>query len=541
MSRDDETLNRRSYLTYVGGTAAAVGLAGCADEETPAEEPDDTDDTDDTDDEDAQLLREFDEELPEDPSRLELLQHANGLASALSPWVYLHQQYSIYGLSDDIEWEVREDEDIIARQIETDLEEMTITQGTFPTTLDPMGHNDTPTYNVVDQAYEPVLYRDLDGDVIASIATDWERVDDNTVELEIRDGVTFHTGTELTAEDVAFSINRTNNPDVSDQAGVIGNIDEAYAEDGSVVVELNAVEPAIFRNFSSFGRVMEQEWTEERSTGELATEINGTGAYELEEFADGSRVVFERYDDYWGENDASDRVVFNVVADEGTRVDRLLSGESDLITNVNPRDISEVNEADNASIGGVPSIRTIFLVMNDAKEPFDSLEFRQAMNFAVEVNAIIENILNGFGDRTSQPTLQGHNGHNPRMEPYGHDPERAEALVEESGHAGAEITVHTTSGRYLRDTDIAESLAAQIDDLDNVSADADLRETSSLFAETLDGDQETSPGIFLLGWGNPTLDANYVLEPWFTPDSIFSHFTDEDLVDLIDRSNEIAD
>ena len=541
MSRDDETLNRRSYLTYVGGTAAAVGLAGCADEETPAEEPDDTDDTDDTDDEDAQLLREFDEELPEDPSRLELLQHANGLASALSPWVYLHQQYSIYGLSDDIEWEVREDEDIIARQIETDLEEMTITQGTFPTTLDPMGHNDTPTYNVVDQAYEPVLYRDLDGDVIASIATDWERVDDNTVELEIRDGVTFHTGTELTAEDVAFSINRTNNPDVSDQAGVIGNIDEAYAEDGSVVVELNAVEPAIFRNFSSFGRVMEQEWTEERSTGELATEINGTGAYELEEFADGSRVVFERYDDYWGENDASDRVVFNVVADEGTRVDRLLSGESDLITNVNPRDISEVNEADNASIGGVPSIRTIFLVMNDAKEPFDSLEFRQAMNFAVEVNAIIENILNGFGDRTSQPTLQGHNGHNPRMEPYGHDPERAEALVEESGHAGAEITVHTTSGRYLRDTDIAESLAAQIDDLDNVSADADLRETSSLFAETLDGDQETSPGIFLLGWGNPTLDANYVLEPWFTPDSIFSHFTDEELVDLIDRSNEIAD
>ena len=541
MSRDDETLNRRSYLTYVGGTAAAVGLAGCADEETPAEEPDDTDDTDDTDDEDAQLLREFDEELPEDPSRLELLQHANGLASALSPWVYLHQQYSIYGLSDDIEWEVREDEDIIARQIETDLEEMTITQGTFPTTLDPMGHNDTPTYNVVDQAYEPVLYRDLDGDVIASIATDWERVDDNTVELEIRDGVTFHTGTELTAEDVAFSINRTNNPDVSDQAGVIGNIDEAYAEDGSVVVELNAVEPAIFRNFSSFGRVMEQEWTEERSTGELATEINGTGAYELEEFADGSRVVFERYDDYWGENDASDRVVFNVVADEGTRVDRLLSGESDLITNVNPRDISEVNEADNASIGGVPSIRTIFLVMNDAKEPFDSLEFRQAMNFAVDVNAIIENILNGFGDRTSQPTLQGHNGHNPRMEPYGHDPERAEALVEESGHAGAEITVHTTSGRYLRDTDIAESLAAQIDDLDNVSADADLRETSSLFAETLDGDQETSPGIFLLGWGNPTLDANYVLEPWFTPDSIFSHFTDEELVDLIDRSNEIAD
>ena len=540
MSRDNDSLNRRTYLKYVGGTAATVGLAGCADDDDPdgSDPGDSDDDVDDSDD--TQLLREFDEELPEDPSRLELLEHANGLASTLSPWVFLHQQYSIYGLSEDIEWEVREDEDIIARQIETDLEEMTVTQGTFPTTLDPVGHNDTPTYNVIDQAYEPVLYRNLDGDVIGLIATDWERLDDNTVSFEIRDGVTFHSGNELTAEDVAFSINRANDPDVSDQAGVIGNIDEAYAEDGSVVVELNAVEPAIFRNFSSFGRVMEKEWTEERSTGDLATEINGTGAYELEEFSDGSQVEFVRYDDYWGENDASDRVVFNAVADEGTRVDRLLSGESELITNVNPRDISEVNEADNASIGGVPSIRTIFLVMNDAKEPFDSIEFRQAMNFAVDVGAIIDNILNGFGDRTSQPTLQGHNGHNPRMEPYGHDPERAEALVEESGYTDAEITVHTTSGRYLRDTDIAESLASQINDLDNVSADADLRETSSLFAETLDGDQDTSPGIFLLGWGNPTLDANYVLEPWFT-ESIFQHFSDDELADLIDRSNEIAD
>jgi peptide/nickel transport system substrate-binding protein len=64
-----------------------------------------------------------------------------------------------------------------------------------------------------------------------------------------------------------------------------------------------------------------------------------------------------------------------------------------------------------------------------------------------------------------------------------------------------------------------------------------LRDTQSLFAETLDGDQETSPAIFLIGWGNPTFDANYTMGPWFD-DPVFQHFTDEELIDLVRQSNE---
>ena len=550
MARDQRDAGRRTFLKYSGVAAAgAVGaLAGCTgdepEDETPDPGDDDTpepdDDTPEPDDEET-LLREFDEELPDDASREELLQYANGWSNALAPWVFLHQQFSIYGVNDDLDWDAREDEDINASEISTGREEITITQGTFPTALDPVNHNDTPTYNVVDQAYEPVLYRDRDGRVVGNIATDFERIDDNTVELEILDGVQFHSGSDMTAEDVAFSINRTNDPEISSQAGVLGAVTEATAENGSVVVGLEIVEPAIFRNLAAFGRVMEQSWTEERSQGDLNSgEINGTGPYELTEFADDTRVVFERFDDYWGDAPDAQQVTFNAVADEGTRVDRLIAGESDLITNVNPRDISEVRDAGNASVEAVPSIRSIFLVMNDAHEPFDSREFRQAMNYAVDVQAIIDSILNGFGGLTSQPTLEGHFGHNPRVGPYDYDPERAEALVEESGHAGADITIHSTSGRYLRDTDIAETAASQINDLPNVTADADLRDTSSLFAETLDGDQESSPAIFLIGWGNPTFDANYTMAPWFG-ETIFRHYNNEELWDIIQQSNQTAD
>lgn len=417
---------------------------------------------------------------------------------------------------------------------DAEIEAVTITQGTEPDTLDPAGHNDTPTWNVLNQAYEPLLYRDLDGEPIPHIATEFERVDDYLVELEVRDDVVFHNGDEMTAEDVAFSVNRTNDPEVSQQAGVIGDIEEArVTDDYTVEIELGSTEPAIFRNLAAFGRVQQQEWVEERDDDALATEINGTGPYELEEFVEASRVEYTRFDDYWGDEPRVVDAAFDWTGGEGERVASLEAGDSDLITNVNPRDIGDVQDAESTRVEQAASIRNIFLVMPNDDAPFDSREFRQAMNYAVDVDAIIGSLLNDFGAPTSQPTLEGHFGHNDDLDPYPHDPEQAEELIEESGYAGEEIEIHTPSGRYLRDTDIAATVADQIDELENVSATSRERETQDLFDETATGDMSDSPDIFLIGWGNPTFDAGYALNPWFTPDP-FHHFQSDEMESLLE-------
>ncbi len=559
MSEQESAPDRRSFLRYAGVAATGAvttALAGCLGDDgddgdetptpTPSDDPTPTPggDPTPTPTPDEPPLREFNEELPDDPTREELLQHANGLANYHAIHVFLHQQYSIYGINDDLEWEARADEDVIVREFQTDLEEATFTQGTFPTAMDPADHNDTPTHNVMDQAYEGVVYRDRDGRVIERIATNWERVDDQTVEFDIRDGVMFHSGNEMTVDDVVFSINRFNNPEVSQVAGNLGDIEQAREENGRLVLDLNSLVPTLLINLTSFGRIMEREWTEQRSQGDLNSgEVNGTGAYQLTEYSDGVEVVFDRFEDYWDENTGPDRVIFDAVEDGGTRVDRLITGESDFVTNVSPNDVATVEENSGTSILGVPSIRSIFLVMNDAKEPFDSLEFRQAMNFAVDVPAIIESILNGFGEPASQPTLPNHFGHNPRVDPYPYNPDRAEELVEASGYAGAEFTVNSTTGRYLRDVDVAETAAEQMNELSNVTADAEPRDTQSLFDETLNGNQEDSPAIFLIGWGNPTLDTDYALRPWIDPDDAFGiyHFTsdNEEMLDLLEQAQNL--
>ncbi|TKX51971.1 peptide ABC transporter substrate-binding protein, partial [Halorubrum sp. SP3] len=109
-----------------------------------------------------------------------------------------------------------------------------------------------------------------------------------------------------------------------------------------------------------------------------------------------------------------------------------LAEETDIVTNVPPNEVSRVNSSDVATINSVPSARIIFLQMRYDVEPFSSQQFRQAMNYAVDVESIIENVLNGFGNITGQPTLEGHVGYNPDIDPYPYDPDEAERLVEES-------------------------------------------------------------------------------------------------------------
>lgn len=441
-----------------------------------------------------------------------------------------------------------DDDDPLGDDEDEELE-ITITQGTFATAIDPQAHNDAPTYNVLDQSYEPLLYRDAEGEIIEYLATDYEQVEDDHVRFELREGVPFHSGDEMTAEDVAYSINRT----VDDEVGIVSpqqdglsGIDSAEADDEYAVdVFSEGANPAVLANFASFGRIMQQSWTEEYDEGDetISDEANGTGPYQLEEFEEDVRATFTAFDDYWDADGVGDvsQVTFEYGEESSTRVNALLAGETDLITDVPPSETPRIEDEEGMYFEAIASTRVIFLVMTNDREPFDSLEFRQAMNYAVDVEGIIDELLEGFGDLTSQPTLEGHFGHDPDAEPYPYDPDQAEELIEESGYAGEEIVLETPTGRYLGDEEIARAAASQIDSLPNVSCDLEIRDFGDLTSETLDGDISSSPGFYLIGWGNPTFDANYTLVPWFMPGQASQHFEEDEVTQLIEASESEMD
>jgi peptide/nickel transport system substrate-binding protein len=296
----------------------------------------------------------------------------------------------------------------------------------------------------------------------------------------------------------------------------------------------------VFANLASYTPVMQESWVMDREPEEVAEELNGTGPYQLEEFVDGEYTHFTSFPDYWQGEAEIEELTIDASTESSTRINSLLAGEIDIATAVPPSEASGIEGEDDTYIADAPSTRILMLPMRYDVEPFTSQEFRQAMNYAVDFDAIIDSVLHGFGDATAQPTLDGYFGHNPDLDPYPYDPDRAEELVDESGFAGAEIELHVPAGRYLQSDEIAQACVGYLDDLDNLSCEIEMRDFGEMTGVLLDGDIESSPPFFLIGWGNTTFDAQQNLFPWFMEGTSQYTFLDDDLQELIQAaSNEV--
>jgi peptide/nickel transport system substrate-binding protein len=494
MSQDDtsQSVDRRRFLKAAGGAAAAVGVAGCSGgggaETTTAEEPA------------AETEGETETEETE-PEETETESQSGSF-------------------------------------------DVGVTMGQMDSGLDPQDHAETNTDIIVSQAYEGLMGRDKDGSIVAALATEWERVEPGTVRFTLREDVTFHNGDPLTAEDVAYSVRRIFFDDVgiaSPQKNDLGVIESVEPGNGEVTVNFDGLNPIAFQLFATNGQIMQRSWVEDNGRDFINRNMNGTGPFQFASYDSGNEVVVERYEEYWDDPATVDSVTLNSSTESSTRVNRLLAEESDIVTNVPPQEISRVQSSDVATVTPVPSTRIIFLQMRYDLEPFSSQQFRQAMNHAVDVGSIVENVLNGFGEVTAQPTLSIFTGHNPDLEPYPQDKARAEQLVEESGHAGAEITLQTPIGRYLKDVEVAQAAANQIDSLSNVSCELQQREFSSLVQDITTGKLEDKPAFNLLGWGNGEFDAAQTIIPLLTTQGSLTILENEEVDGLIQEAQNEPD
>ncbi|MFW5911765.1 MAG: ABC transporter substrate-binding protein, partial [Halolamina sp.] len=410
--------------------------------------------------------------------------------------------------------------------------------------LDPQDHRETPTDNIVLQSYEKLLDRDREGGIFESLAEDYSRQEDGLVRFHIREDVTFHSGEDLTPEDVAYSINRIVDPDTgiaSPQQDQLAGVTGAEVVDGEHAVDVSSdgLNPIVFSLFASYGPIMNQSWVEDNDDSYVNQNMDGTGPFALDSYEQGTEVVLERYEDYWQDPAEISTLTVTSSSESSTRVNSLLNDESDIIVNVPPQEVSRVEDDDESSIAAEPSTRVVFNAMRYDVEPFDSAEFRQAVNYAIDLESIVENVLSTFGDATGQPTLDGYFGYNEDIDPYPYDPEEAEALVEASGYAGVEVELHTPVGRYLNDVEIAQAVAGYVDDLENVSASVNQRDFQSLASEVTDGDIETSPDWYLLGWGNATFDASQTLIPLLTGDGNLTSWANDEFDELVSEAQSL--
>jgi len=449
-----------------------------------------------------------------------------------------------------------DDEDLV----EELPDEITITLSQFPDTQDPLDHITGDFFDVYDHIYEPMLDFQPGEGFNEWVIEDWD-FGDGVTEITIRDDVVFHNGDDLTAEDVAFTINRTIDPDVGVPSPIgtfgLGSITGAEAT-GEHTLEISHSASAQLAQFEwgNYARAMNREWTVENYNadqpgvavaGDDPEDFNGTGPYEVVEFTSGEEIVLERFDDYWGDEPPFERVTFNADSESSGRANAVETGESDLSINITPADVNTIESADNARIEQVTSFRSIFLPMKNTIPPFDDQDFRRAMNYAVDNEEIVETVLSGFGEARGQPISPGINGFNDDIEPYGQDLDLAEDLARDAGHTEddpADIELFVPEGRYLNDVQVGQEAADMIDQLPNVNCEANIVD----FGVVSDANQagvdpdEIEIAFYMIGWGVITGDADYGVQGFFTiPDNPNRTFDDEEISDAILDSQQIDD
>lgn len=435
-------------------------------------------------------------------------------------------------------------------------------QSGLPVTLDT--GQDGNSLTVAYQVLEPLVFFEAGtGNITEGLATSWTaNADASQWTLALRRGVTFQDGTPFNAEAVKFNLDRwndTNNRYRYDKPFVPWTwIFGGFKGEGSVLESVDVVDdytvrlnlseavsfiPAMLAS-SYFGM---HSPTAVRSGGAAygtaSGTIVGTGAFEFDEWVDGSRVVLNAHDGYWGDRAGVNRIVFLGIEDPTARLAQLKSGVLDIAVNLSSDDFLQVQNDPNLRPAMVDANLNVgYLAFHQANEPFDDVRIRHAVAYAIDKEAIVDAFYAGLGQVASQhvpPALWGRAD----VDAFPYDPERARQLLAEAGYRNGFQTelwyMPVSRPYYPAPEDIATAMASFLAD---VGIDVELK-TEDWGTYLDDYDSGKFP-MYMLGWSADFADPDNFLYTFFGPSAVnangWTGASQERGLDLLNRARRAS-
>lgn len=390
------------------------------------------------------------------------------------------------------------------------------------TSLDPHFLAAQPNINIGWHVFDALTRVDARAKLIPGIATSWRPVDATTWEFRLRKGVKFHDGSELTAEDVAFSLERplsiTGSPGsfaVYVRTIVAKNIVDPYtirlktaAPYGALPQDLNSV---LIVSKKAAGNATSEDFNSGRA-------MIGSGPYRFVRFARGDRVELARFDGHWEAPAAWDKVTFRLLPTDPARTAALLAGDVDVIENVPTADLARLRGNPNYRLAQAVSWRTIFFHLDQyrahsphltdktskplAANPFMDVRVRRAISKAINRTALAERVMEGAAVPAANVVSPQIFGHNAEIKAEAYDPDGAKKLLAEAGYPdGFGLTVAAPNNRYVNDEQVAQTVAQMLSRIGIRSRVETLPLSVYL---TKARDQQFS--FAMLGWGSYSAD-----------------------------------
>ena len=399
-------------------------------------------------------------------------------------------------------------------------------------TLDPHSQNHATTNAILQHAYEGLTRYNAKYEPEPALATQWTYISPTQVRFELRKGVKFQDGSPFTADDVVFSFGRIKQPQGTMAIYVAGIADIKKIDEHTVDFILAGANPLLLRNIADFF-IMSKPWADKNKTANVqdykakeenfaSRNVNGTGGYKITGWTPDARITMVANADWWDKANASNvtEVVYNPIKADSTRVAALLSGDVDMVTDLPTQDVNRLRTDSKLKVVDGHEVRTIFIAMDQfspelkysdvkGKNPFKDKRVREALNLAVDREAIKRATMRGLSLPAGILVAPGVNGHQADIDVViKPDLDKARKLLAEAGYPnGFEFQLNCPNNRYVNDEEICQNLVSMW-----ARAGLRVKLASEGMATFIQKVQNFDSSAYMLGWGVATFDAQYSLQ-----------------------------
>ena len=397
-------------------------------------------------------------------------------------------------------------------------------------TMDPQAQNIQTTITLLSMIYEPLVTRDKSLAKAPMLAESWSRPDPATWRFKLRPGVKFQDGTAFTSADVVFTVKRAQNATSQFSSFVAGVTVKAV--DPLTVDIVTAKPDPLLPDKMIYIPIMSQAWAEAHNalvpqnltnSQESYTTLHadGTGPYALGSRTPDSKTVLTRFPGYWGKTDGDiDEVDFTPIASDPTRIAALLSGELDLVIDVPSQDVARLLQTSGIKIEKTPEFRTLFFGYDlqsdklkygdDGKgNPFKDIRVREAMDMAVDRDAIVRTVMRGLASPTAQilaPNNVGYDASLDKAPPR--DVAAAKKLLADAGYPdGFAFTMDCPNDRYVNDEQVCKTVVTMLSQI-GLKVTLNAMPRAKFFPKVWQRDTS----MFMMGFNSPYFDGMYSLE-----------------------------
>lgn len=333
--------------------------------------------------------------------------------------------------------------------------------------VDPAYDNSGLGQAVLRNIFDPLVERDETGTIVGVAAESWEVLSDTVWEFKLREGMTFHNGDPVTSEDVAFTINRIlDESNESPLAPFISAIQEAEAVDPSTVHIITARPYTALLVVLPSAPIVPKSVIEEIGEDEFAAAPIGSGPYQFVEWLRDDHLTVEAYNDYWAGAPSIQEVIFRPITEPGTRAAALQNDEVDLVMDFPEQFMGDVEGRDDVDIVVGTGMRTHQIIIDSTVEPFTDVRVRQAVQHAIDYEALIETVLGGIVTRNCQVISPDTFGHDPDLQCPGFDADLARQLLADAGYPdGIDVEMGGATGARPHDSEVQEAVVAMLGDV----------------------------------------------------------------------------